>query len=384
MVPLVLPPLALMLDGSPRLRRLLIGFVEAWLVLVSVVVVGLLASTFFTCSSLQVNLERWNAQLPGRLSSLHTDALAEASTYLTIPEWYIVYAARDTAQILSTKPPSAMPYVQQTRQYWCTYHHASQLTRSRYGVAAGTHLMLLVIGASFTTENLGKSAYENTVGRVSEWLAGGATTAEDAFAQRQAKRYADWLDQTPWYDYPFGADLAALWTDVPLLGPGLLRKWERRVVLSLEYLAKATYGSVIRWLTHVTYDPAAQTIRLRTRLLPPGALSANLRVTQVVDPGGETVVLTAPRYQAFTVLLQRLAELNVQVLEVSGHDEIAVSVLASASWKPATEDATILFADALVADARRQRVVLQVPVDSLHRFLSRLGNQATLEHVYDY
>ena len=85
-------------------------------------------------------------------------------------------------------------------------------------------------------------------------------SAEDEFAHRVAADYGRFLHTIPWYRYPFGARLSELWTEVPLTGPHLLRKWERRLLLTTEYGVKAAYAGVIAWATGTAYEP--ETLRI--------------------------------------------------------------------------------------------------------------------------
>jgi hypothetical protein len=53
-------------------------------------------------------------------------------------------------------------------QYWKTYCAAYRETKGRYPPNGGYHLMLTVIGVSFTAEDLMIGAYEHTIGWLSE------------------------------------------------------------------------------------------------------------------------------------------------------------------------------------------------------------------------
>ena len=46
-----------------------------------------------------------------------------------------------------------------------------------------------------------------TIGRLTEWIRGPQPTPEDVFAQKTADDYAGFLQQTPWYEFPFGETL---------------------------------------------------------------------------------------------------------------------------------------------------------------------------------
>ena len=42
-------------------------------------------------------------------------------------------------------------------------------------------------------------------------MTGTKVSAEDAFAARDMRAYAEFLHQTPWYEYPFASRLVAFW-----------------------------------------------------------------------------------------------------------------------------------------------------------------------------
>ncbi len=78
--------------------------------------------------------------------------------------------------------------------------------------------------------------------------------AEDALARRTAREYGTFMHRTPWYQFPFGSRLAALWREVPLTGPHMVRKIERRMALTAEYAIKAVYGLIIRKASGAAYE----------------------------------------------------------------------------------------------------------------------------------
>lgn len=72
--------------------------------------------------------------------------------------------------------PSGFPYFRAIEQYWST---------------------------SFTVEYALKGAYENTVGRLTEWIGGHAPTGEDRYAARVAHDYGAFVQDRPFYEFPF-------------------------------------------------------------------------------------------------------------------------------------------------------------------------------------
>ena len=156
-------------------------------------------------------------------------ARRESDSYLSYPEWHIVYAYDDLAAVLARGDESDYAYARQIVGFWESFCALRRVVSARGRMGLDTRVMLYTIGWSFTAELGLKGAYESTVGRLFEWLRGPGRTEEDAFVARDLRAYADSLRQTPWYAYPFAARLAAFWRETPFRGrPGWPRKIERR------------------------------------------------------------------------------------------------------------------------------------------------------------
>ena len=79
-------------------------------------------------------------------------ARAESFTFLTLPEWYIVYSTDDTPRFIG-RAARAVSVPRRCRQYWSAYDARAPRRRREYPFETGYHVMLGVIGASFTAEN---------------------------------------------------------------------------------------------------------------------------------------------------------------------------------------------------------------------------------------
>ena len=95
----------------------------------------------------------------------------EARTWLTYPEWHIVYEADAYARHLAAgRPPSAFAYGDHIAGFWRSYCTLNR--RSAGAPAAGdAKVMIYTIGISYTVELAVKAAYERTVETL---LAGGS------------------------------------------------------------------------------------------------------------------------------------------------------------------------------------------------------------------
>src|SRR5271167_4540581 len=108
-------------------------------------------------------------------------------SYFSYPEWYIVWSYEERAQYLPKNPPSGFPYFASIRQYWKSYCFICGLTQSRHQFNFGDHLSSMVLGGSFALEYAIRGAYEQTIGRLSEWTSLHELVEEDAYAARVAR-----------------------------------------------------------------------------------------------------------------------------------------------------------------------------------------------------
>jgi hypothetical protein len=306
----------------------------------------------------------------------------EAFTYLTLPERYIAYSADEYAAFIATRPPSGFPYLGSIGQYWGFYSTACAATRRTHPFETGYHVMLGVIGASFTIESSVKSVYEHTAGWLTEWLST-TDTAEDAFAVRTAREYGTFMHHTPWYQFPFASRLKALWSEVPLTGPHMPRKLERRTALTTEYAIKTVYGFVIRKASGAGGEGALR-IHARVADTPAAALS-DPRIKVIQPLGPRRFVITLPRHEDFTATALALNAKGVRFTDVAGNTVLLITALARRGISTTFADAELVATAPILTDPTMQRLALRVRVASLREAVEQLSRAgAVIEHLHDY
>lgn len=307
-------------------------------------------------------------------------------TFLTFPEWYLVHSPAEYATYLQrSKPPSAFPLFAHVAQFWQSYAAVNREIRA-YPFNGGYHLMVCVIGVSTTVEYGLKGLYEHTIGRIAEAFDSSAgTTPEERFAARAAQEYVDFIRYDPWYLFDFTARLKAMWTDTPLTGPDVIRRWERRYALTTEYLVKAAYGKLIKLGTQSLYDapkPVTAVVIDRAPNIDATAMP-DFKVLAKLDDG--RTLATVPRYEGFTTYARRLARSGVTFSEVAGNrGEIVSSVLVSGDWNPPDPSFRTLFTQPILTEPDRRRIVLATPVNQLANAIRLEGPTLQIEHVYDF
>ncbi|HZE76485.1 MAG TPA: FAD-binding oxidoreductase [Gemmatimonadales bacterium] len=327
-------------------------------------------------------------EIRARLDSSKGYRRDEGQTFLTHPEWYIVYSSDEYAEYLRDHLPTDFPYVASIGQYWTNYREVVALTRHRYPFNWGYQVMLWVIGTSYSAELTIKALYENTVGRFSGWTAGHALSDEDHYAWTVAADYGRFIHVRPWYEYAFFPRLRDLWGAVPLWGEHPVRKWERKFFLSAEYGIKAVYAGVIEAATRAAYTPEDDRMQLVVTGWSDTMAGREPGLLALARLDSLHTLVAGPRYDGFRDLLRDLARArgSLRITEIAGNDEIFVSGLAPATWAYAGSTGAVEYALPLPTDPSRKRVALRLPVRGLLPALGRLDAEGRLavDHIYDY
>lgn len=315
--------------------------------------------------------------IPGYLRDADT-------TYLTYPEWYIVWSAQEYSDFLDAGVhPSAFPYLQSVAQFWCGYGYVHEFTSEHFGFNAPENIALTVIGSSFSVQYLVLGLYENTIGRLSEL--DGAQTFEDSYMAVVARDYGSFLQQVPFYDYPYAQKLAVLWSSTPLWEEHPLRAWERKIFLSVGYGFETGYGWLIGTATLAAYGPEPTEIMMQiVGLVPDSIAEANhIRVVRTLADGTE--VIAVPNYQRFTEIITIFAGNGIKILNIAGHGDILVSAVVPETLSDKDIAREELFEQPILTHIGWKRIVLVVPVQVLEDTVRRLAEiGVSLEHVYDY
>jgi hypothetical protein len=302
-------------------------------------------------------------------------------TYLTYPEWSIVHAYEDFAGVLRNTGESAFDYAGSILGYWRNLCAISAIASSQGTITGDVRAMLYIIGISFTGEMGIKGLYETTIGRLTEWIRGPVRTPEDAFALAAAERYAAFLQQTPWYEFPFGQTLTAFWNETPILQGSVVRSLERRFALSAEYGVKAIYARLMAQAAALA--PAALTIRSIVKDFDQGDAAGDIKLIERRDDG--SAVIETPRYRAFTKIILALVNRGRTFVEIAGNNEILVTILTKAEPGLSPPGARELFQVPLQARIAWVRRGIVLPVSELGELARQdQASGAEFEHVYDY
>ncbi len=297
----------------------------------------------------------------------------ETRTLMTYPEWDIVHAYEDYAHVLKTGDPHDFGYLRAVSGFWSSLCSLTSASAAHGDIDGPTKQMVYVIGVSFTAELLLKAVYEETLGRLATRVRGDERAALDDVSAAQAGRYAKFLQQVPWYKWPFQRDRAELHQKAG----DSLRDRERRFALGVEYGVKAAYANVINdAVAQVGQD--ALSLRMVVRDVDPAYLQSIESISIIAEHAGD-IELEAPRYRALTLLLQKLAQDGVNFVEIAGNDDIMFTVLS----ETAEMDGAI-YSTARQGRADHRHLILVKVSELAGRLRAMSKNGQRLEHIHDY
>lgn len=306
------------------------------------------------------------------------------NTYFTFPEWYIVYSFEDFGRFLDRASESRFGYLGHIFGFWrsfCTINRAVPATGESL---AEVKTMIYVIGVSCTIEYAIKGLYENTIGRVFEWIRGDKRTPQDEFGRAVLQDYSAFLYTIPWYKYPFRDKLDGL---LAISSPtsSTLRSRERDFALGTEYFLKIGYAALIQKALDAGGDAEPREIMFVVSTLPPEVLAAEPRIKPIRALTPQWQLVQVPRYKDFTEIVQRLLDRGYGLAEIAGNRDILITVIAPDAAKLDIDGTTELFS--LAQDARPgfRRAGLKARIEQLveiNRALKARG--AEIEHFYDY
>ena len=306
------------------------------------------------------------------------------NTFFTFPEWYIVYSFEDFGRFLDRSSESHFNYLGHIFGFWRSFCTINQAVPPTAESLTEVKTMIYVIGISYSAEYAIKGLYENTVGRVFEWIRGEKRTPQDAFGRAVLQDYAAFLYTIPWYKYPFREKLNGLMA-ISAPTPSDIRTWERDFALGAEYFAKTGYAFLIQKALDASDDDEPRDIMLVVAILPPEVLAKERRIKPLRKLTPQWQLVQTPRYREFTEIVQNMLDQGFDIAEIAGNHEILITVIAPKSTALDVKDTAELFSLDLDARPGFRRAGLRARIARLvdiSRDLKIRG--ASIEHFYDY
>jgi FAD/FMN-containing dehydrogenase len=307
----------------------------------------------------------------------------EAQTFLTVPEWYLVFNPKEYADYLEAgNNPSAFPFYASINEYWTLYDRSMKLVSNAYPKNEEYTTMLNVIGVSITLEYTAKMLYENTVGRVFSWFSNGTASDEERTIIEAQRAYSNFIYDKAWYEFEFMPWVKKVWSISNSANSNWFRKMERTLFFTLEFTFKAGYANLIEWAAKASYEEPVSEIYLLISTADSLQTSEHLKI---IERQKDKKIIGIKRWGAFTKTILEIADKEIDILEIGGNDEILVSVLMDKNQKNIFTHDELLYESTVVSKPDRNRKVYLLPASRLLSFIKESKQQGVeVEHIFDY
>jgi FAD/FMN-containing dehydrogenase len=332
-------------------------------------------------------LDKYNPYIKDRIEkkreSIQGYYRDEAQSFLTVPEWYLVFNPKEYADYLEEgNNPSDFPFYASIDEYWTLYDRSMKLVSTAYPKNEEYNTMLNVIGVSITLEYTAKMLYENTVGRFFSWFSNGTMSDEEKMIIAAQRAYSDFIYDKAWYEFKFMPWVAKVWSVSNSAPSSWFRKMERTFFFTVEFTFKAGYAKLIEWAAKASYEEPVTDIYLLISTADTLQTSPHLKI---MHEQGEKKIISITRWGVFTKTILEIADKNIDIKEIGGNDEIVVSILADNNQANIFARDKLLYRSNVVSNANRERQVYLLSVNRLLSFVQQAkdGN-VEIEHIFDY
>lgn len=305
----------------------------------------------------------------------------EAQSFLTVPEWYLVFNPKEYADFLETNNnPSDFPYYKSIDEYWKLYDRSIKLVSQAYPHNDEYVTMLNVIGVSITMEYSVKMLYENSIGRVFSWFSNGTLSDEEKVIIDAQRAYSNMIYNKAWYEFEFTPWVKKVWAVSNTAESNWFRKTERTLFFTAEFTFKAAYASMIEWAAKASYEEPVTDIYL----LLTSADTLQTSGLNIIHEQAEKKIIKIPRWGEFTKTIIKFSDGDINIIEIAGNDEIVVSTITSKNTLPFPKT-ELLYTSEIVTTPDLERHVYRVPVSQLLPFVrAAKDTNVKIEHVFDY
>lgn len=216
------------------------------------------------------------------------------------------------------------------------------------------------------------------------------TTASDRERLRSLKEYGNFIENTPFYQYPYFKDIGSYWSTYYSKNKCLGSRIKGALVgagMTVEYALKGLISAPMSFFYGSEAIKEAETIHLLIQ--DPDHLIETLDPTIVVlktYPDHDLKHIEVPRYMHFKeVMLKMATQPSLTCLNIAGHDKIQVDVKSSNSDIMTYKGAHKMYKIPAPTDSEHVYVALEVDVNQLFEVIRALENdQIDVLFIHDF
>lgn len=324
----------------------------------------------------------------------------QIQTYLTAPEWQNVRAAQRYAAFVENEPAYRYPYFSEIGGFWKTYVNswqAAQKKNSFIDVALSEYnLMNLFVGTTMTLEYGTKGLIAVPFALIDKALnTNKSSTNKTSFPSdrerlRSLKEYGNYIENTPFYKYPYFKDIRTYWSTYVTENKSLRSRVKGLFVgtgMTVEYTLKGLLAAPMSYFYGSEAMKEAETTHLIV-LDEEDAIETVDSNIVVVEKSPETGLkhIEIPRYMHFTKIMSKIAKNScVSCINIAGHDKIQIDVKCPKDISKTYSGAKVLYKIPAPTDLKYTHVALEVDVSQLCEAIRTLEkDNIEILFIHDY
>ena len=227
-------------------------------------------------------------------------------------------------------------------------------------------------------------------------------TIPEWFSVDVIKEYGNFLEHTPWYDYPYGKIIMKYWglwlqgicTSIGKCGfKQTLSSWSYTlmnciigILLTIVYIQLGLLAMVPSFIYHLPGNNEIEKIQMIIYTDIPNLNDFNNiddRI-KIINNEKNYYIIEIPRYKQFTDIMLKLIMNKIEIIEIAGQTEIQVKILLKKTNLKTINNmdyVDILYDYAMFDDVDEKNVVLSIKIDKIHELIK---NNIDIKHIYDY
>lgn len=322
----------------------------------------------------------------------------QIQTYLTAPEWQNVRAAQRYATFVENEPACQYPYFSEIGGFWRVYGRswqAAQKQNSFSDVALSEYnLMNLFVGTTMTVEYGIKGLIAAPFALIDRALSRKKGTSDkipsDKERLRSLKEYGNYIENTPFYKYPYFKDIGSYWRVYFKQNKSLRSRVKGLFVgtgVTVEYTLKGLVSAPMSYLYGSETMKEAETTHLiiRDQENVIKMLDSSIVVLETY-PDHHLKHIEIPRYMRFTEIMLKIArESCINCVNIAGQDKIQMDVKSPKGTIPPYAGVQAIYEIPVPTDAAYTYMALEVDVGQLCEVIRRLEkDNIEVFFIHDY
>lgn len=312
----------------------------------------------------------------------------EYNTYKDIPERALSLSSEEYSNYIKINKPSKYPFLTHIRQFWDIYDVSYGYLEKNTSIDTKYRNKLIFMGTVDTFESIISSLYESTVGHLTEKtsLTDEYITEEDLYAIKTSQDYNDFIKTNAWYKYNYYNKFLGLWQDNALWGNNPIRKIERRLALTNEYLFKSGYSYIFRLLFNPIEQQSNNKIAIIVDELPYLNEQQKNSIEIIKDLKDREKIITVALDNNFNTNITELAFKGSNFKSISGNTgEIIISFFTHKDFKNNNIKSEVFYERFSLSNSDTKIIYYKVKVSQLADILRQLKMlNIPINHIYTF